>query len=341
MCKLVYNNIIFCSVSYLLYELYCTCADLSYTTQVLPVGKMEKTDDSNVLRLPLPSNVVQQWQVLQRAVGVSQTNTRPQTAVHQSGNGCVTAQVQSSPNGAVSRPRTPAAAVSYSYKVRIINPSKKSDVVSRYLNKYSSKFTAVNAVRVQLIEEFKDQVLDSLTFQIGYFEGSQQAKISLVTDEDLKRMYDIHKTGGQINMWCEGVSNEGANKGHGGSKRKRDDSGVSKHQEKEEDVKDNFKVLQEKHGRNKKFTIPLLRLWARTISAGLHDDFDSPSDLPAFSESQPKKPRKQESLSDTISEAAVSIVHALSGSKGKEQGTLTKGASVSIGISPGKSVNYG
>ena len=244
--------------------IYCTCSDLSYTTQVLSLGKMEKTDSSNVLHLPLPANVVQQWQLLQRTVGVSQpsismTNTRPQTAVHHSGNGCVTVQVQSSPNGAVSRPRTPAAAVSYSYKVRIINPSKKSDVVSRYLNKYSSKFTAVNAVRVQLIEEFKDQVPDSLTFQIGYFEGSQQAKISLVT-KDLKRMYDIHKTGGQINMWYEGVSNEGANKGHGGSKRKRDDSGVSKHQEKEEDVEDNFKVLQEKHGRNKKFTIPLLRL---------------------------------------------------------------------------------
>lgn len=46
-------------------------------------------------------------------------------------------------------------------------------------------------------------------------------------------------------------------------------------------------------------------------------------------------------MSDTISEAAVSIVHALSGStkeKGKEQDTPTKSASVSIGISPGKSV---
>ena len=46
-------------------------------------------------------------------------------------------------------------------------------------------------------------------------------------------------------------------------------------------------------------------------------------------------------MSDTISEAAVSIVHALSGStkeKGKERDTPTKSASVSIGISPGKSV---
>ena len=144
---------------------------------------------------------------------------------------------------------------------------------------------------MQLIEEFKGQVPDSTSFPVGYFEGSHQAKIWLVTDDDFKRMYEIHNKGGQISMWCEGVSND---EGHSHSKRKRDDSGVSKRQEKEEDVEDNFKVLQEKHGKNKQFTTPMLHLWARTISAGLHDDFDSPPDLPAFSQSQLKKPRNQD-----------------------------------------------
>jgi hypothetical protein len=73
-----------------------------------------------------------------------------------------------------------------------------------------------------------------------------------------------------------------------------------------------------KHGTNKQFTTPMLRLWARTISAGLHDDFDSPLDLPAFSQSQPKKVRKQGSLSDALSAAAIFIVHALSGASSKE-----------------------
>lgn len=166
---------------------------------MLPSGKMN-TSNSNVLRLPLPANVAQQWQLLQRALAVTQPSTTTvttQAAIHQSGNAGVTVQVPSGPGqgAAVSRPRTPTAAVLYSYKVRIINPSKKSDVVSRYLNNYSSKFASVKAIRMQLIEEFKDQVPDSLSFQIGYFEGSQQAKISLVTDEELKRLYDIHKTG--------------------------------------------------------------------------------------------------------------------------------------------------
>ena len=180
-----------------------------------------------------------------------------------------------------SLPRRPETAVSYTYKVRIINPNRKSDVVSWYLNKYSSKFASVMAIRMLLIEEFKDQVPDSTSFQVGYFEGSQQMKIWIVTEVDLK---DIHKARGQINMWCEGVSNDGATKGQSSSKRKRDESGVPK---KEEDVENNFKVLQDKHDKDKQFTTPLLRLWARTISAGLHDDFDTP-DLPAFSQSKPR-----------------------------------------------------
>ena len=50
---------------------------------------------------------------------------------------------------------------------------------------------------------------------------------------------------------CEGVSNEGANKGQSGSMKKWEDSGESKRQEKEEDVDNNFKVLQEKHAKDK------------------------------------------------------------------------------------------
>ena len=294
---------------------------------------------SNVL--PLPPNVVQQWQLLQRALAVNKPSpSASQTQQLGPCGGGVSVQVLSSPGAAVSLPRTSVPTTSYTYKVRIINPSKKSDVVSRYLNKHSSRFPSVNAIRLQLIEEFKGQVPDSTSFQVGYFEGSHQAKIWLVTDDDLKRMYEIHNKGGQISLWCEGVSNDG----HSNLKRKRDDSGVSKRQE-EEDVEDNFKVFQRKHRANKQFTTPMLRLWARTITAGLHDHFDSPPDLPAFSQSQPKKPRKQESLSDALSEAAVSIVHALSGSSSKEKekepitpSKTAPAASVGIGVSPGKSV---
>ena len=55
-------------------------------------------------------------------------------------------------------------------------------------------------------------------------------------------------------MWCEEVSNEAGNEGC--SKRNRgNDSCVSKCQEKEEEVEDNFEVLQDKHEKNDQITI--------------------------------------------------------------------------------------
>ena len=61
---------------------------------------------------------------------------------------------------------------------------------------------------MQLIEEIKDQVPDSLSFQIGFLKAASKPR----SHWQQKRLYDIHKTGGQINIWCEGVSNKGANK---------------------------------------------------------------------------------------------------------------------------------
>ena len=58
----------------------------------------------------------------------------------------------------------------YSYKVKIINPAKKSDVSVRYLNNYSAKFESVNALRVKLIEAFQEGVPKTIDFNVGYYE---------------------------------------------------------------------------------------------------------------------------------------------------------------------------
>ena len=70
---------------------------------------------------------------------------------------------------------------SYSYKVKIINPTRKSDVIVYHLNDCSVKFESVTALRVKLIESFRESVLNTIDFNVGYFDGSQQAKIWLVT----------------------------------------------------------------------------------------------------------------------------------------------------------------
>ena len=66
--------------------------------------------------------------------------------------------------------------------MRIINPAKKSEVIVRQLNKFNAKFESVTA---KLTEEFKEQVPNTIDFSFGYCEGSQQAKVWLVTADDL------------------------------------------------------------------------------------------------------------------------------------------------------------
>ena len=55
----------------------------------------------------------------------------------------------------------------YTYKVRIINPNKKSEFIVRQLHRCHSKFPSVTAIRVSLIEQFDEQVPDSVKFKLG------------------------------------------------------------------------------------------------------------------------------------------------------------------------------
>ncbi len=94
----------------------------------------------------------------------------------------------------------------YAYKVRIINPAKKSDIVVCQLNKFNSRFESVTTLRTKLREDFKDQVPNTVDFCGGYCEGSQQARVWLVTSDDLNSMYLRYRKGGPITLWCDGKS---------------------------------------------------------------------------------------------------------------------------------------
>lgn len=219
--------------------------------------------------------------------------------------------------------------ISYGYKVKIINPNKKSDVVLRHLNGSTGKFGSVTEVRVKLVEEFGNQVPSKLDFAVGYYDGNQQSKTWLVTKNDLDAMYKKYPNGGNISLWCDGRSAEGT------PKRNRDlDSrpGTSYRQGKEEEAETTYTELREKHGT--KYDAPRLRLWARMIATGLHSDYDTPPEIPAFLGSTPKRTRR-ESFSDAISGAAVAFADAI---KGKEKSNKSQGSATSSGVSPGRSV---
>ena len=70
------------------------------------------------------------------------------------------------------------------------------------------------------------------------------------------------------------------------------------------------------------------------ITTGLHSDYDTPPEIPAFLGSTPKRARR-ESLSEAMSGAAVVFADAL---KGKEKDEKHQGSVVKSGISPGRSV---
>ena len=94
---------------------------------------------------------------------------------------------------------------------------------------------------MKLIDEFSETVPDTVNFNIGYFDGRQQAKLWLVTNEDLDSMYSKYCTG-EIALWCDGrQSDRSGEEAH--SKQKRDsEASASRRQENKEEVDTVFKV---------------------------------------------------------------------------------------------------
>ena len=157
----------------------------------------------------------------------------------------------------------------------------------------------------------------------------------LVTTDDLDSMYMRYQKGGPITLWCDGKSRESREEDHRG-KRKRDNVvEVGRRQEREE-VESVYKELQEKHG--KKFDTPRLRLWSRMICSGIHDNYDTPPDIPAFSGTTPKKPRK-DSLADALTGLLLHLQSFQCGSKGKDDSPKRSSSlPITTGVSPGRSI---
>ena len=74
------------------------------------------------------------------------------------------------------------------------------------------------------------------------------------------------------------------------------------------------------------------------ICSGIHEDYDTPPDIPAFSGMTPKKPHK-DSLSDALTGAAVAFAQSLSGSKTRDDSPKRMPSMLTAtGIFPGKAV---
>ena len=108
-----------------------------------------------------------------------------------------------------------------------------SHFILSLLVKINSKFDSLTALRVKLIDEFEETVPDTVNFNVGYFDGRQQAKLWLVTNKDLESMYSKYRTG-EITLWCDGRSDRDRSGEEVRSKQKRDsEASASRRQERE------------------------------------------------------------------------------------------------------------
>lgn len=65
-------------------------------------------------------------------------------------------------------------------------------------------------LRKLLAREFEDLVPNDNSFDVGFMEGSQQAKVWLENSEDLYCMYKLYPNGGNITFWCYGEDSSDA-----------------------------------------------------------------------------------------------------------------------------------
>lgn len=202
----------------------------------------------------------------------------------------------------------------FTYRVKIINPARKKDVVVRDLRQFHGQFRSVLDLRVKLMEEFKEQVPETLHFSAGYFVGRQSSKKWLVSEEDLEYMYSAFREAGKtdICLWCDGRQEEKeCNEGNSQKRSKRDSSPIptSRRAVKEKEIDDLFVELKEMHAGELDLRDPQYRLWARMVVNRIHSSKDVPPNVPMISGVTPRPARRrmEETVASTV--AAIMMHH--------------------------------
>ena len=198
---------------------------------------------------------------------------------------------------------THSAPSMYTYLVKIINPKKKSDFVVRMWHGVSEQFQSPTTIRAKLQESFPQDVPTTNDFQLGYMEGN--VKRWIFEDQDMQVMYKTFPASSKITLWCDAVhvDNEPA------QKRRKTDGAIARASTDTSLELDNvdaiFKDLKRKHP---DMANPKLRLWAKMIDKGRHDDYDNPPAIPLITGSAPAK--KKANVADALANAATVIANA-------------------------------
>ncbi len=201
----------------------------------------------------------------------------------------------------------------YAYKVKIFNPQKRSKFIVRQLHHFKGKFSSIEHVQEVLCDELDEEVPDEENKYniMGYFEGRHQTKRWLASKEDLNTMYTRFAPGHEIFLWCDGREEDKEGSQGVATKQKPQSEGpVNKRQAREEELDSTFKELKKNHG--DAYSGPQLRLWARMVISGTHDNLDDPPRVPIIVGAPLPKRQKQESIATALVGAATAFAKALS-----------------------------
>ena len=123
----------------------------------------------------------------------------------------------------------------------------------------------------------KKEMPNCTSIDVGYFVGCQSAKVWLVSNEELEQMYKKYKVGSEIALWCD-MEQAADEPVEDKRKRKHPEFHPLKRQDREVEVDTIFGELRDRH--NYTYETPQLRLWARMIQCGTHDDYEDPPRVP-------------------------------------------------------------
>ena len=218
----------------------------------------------------------------------------------------------------------------FRYIMRIINPKRKSDIMTRTWHNVHERFASPDVLRQAIVTTFAEQVPESDNFSVGYYEKPGNSKRWIATKDDLDAMYRVYGND-TINLWCEGRADVEHPKKRDNSDDRREQP-ANKRLRKEKDVDDIFEILHDKH--SEKYSDPQLRLWARMYLNGIHNDLDTPPNVPAITGRVAKRKESHQSLAEALTGAATAVTKVLVNST--PQSSPSKSAT---GISPSSKAN--
>ena len=167
----------------------------------------------------------------------------------------------------------------------------------------------------KIIQEFKDELPKDIIAEVGYFDERQSSKLWLVSVKDLDSMYQKTKSGSDIVLWIdsssfdESFSDDGELQPPRKKKKKEKDKDISSRQQKEDEVEDIYQELKSMHDSN--YSSPQLKLWARMLHCGTHEDYEDPPRVPMITGIAPNKSKK-DTFTEALTGAAQAVAKAFS-----------------------------